>query len=94
MVLVKNLNFFNLLFVRSNRHKKKVFHDILVRKSAILYDKNIEFKNWHNLHFSKGVIPWFWSKISHFFYSLFCDQIGPKKVFHGVLDRKLVSVAS
>ena len=30
----------------------------------------------------------------HFFYSLFFDQIGPKKVFRGVLDRKLVSVAS
>ena len=42
-----------------------------------------------NLQFSRGVSPWFWSKICIFSSLCFLDHVGPQKVFHDVLDRKL-----
>ena len=40
-----------------------VFDDILERKKAFLDYKEHKVKRVKNLDFSKGVSPWFWSKI-------------------------------
>ena len=39
--------------------KENVFYDILEQKNASLGYKNQKFKKSKNLHFSKGVNPWF-----------------------------------
>ena len=65
MVLVKNWPFFHLFF-KGNIGQENVFYDILERKIAFLGYKNKKFKNSKNCCFSKGVSPWFWSKIGHF----------------------------
>ena len=64
MVLVKNWPFFHLFF-KDNIGQENVFYDILERKNAFLGYKNKKFKKSKNCHFSKGVSPWFWSKIGH-----------------------------
>ena len=69
MVLVQNRPFFPLLFLGNIGHEN-VFYDILERKNTLLGYKNKKLKKSKNLHFSKGVSPWFWSKIGHF--STFC----------------------
>ena len=64
--LYKNGHFSNF-FLLGNKGQEKVFvFDILERKNAILGYKNKMFKKSKNCHFSKGVIPWFWSKNGHF----------------------------
>ena len=65
MVLVKNWLFFHL-FLLGNIGQENVFYDILEVKNAFLGYKNKKFKKLKNWHFSKGVSPWFWSKIGHF----------------------------
>ena len=62
MVLVKNLKFFHL-FIFGKIRKENVFDNILERKKAFLYYKKQKVKKSKNWHFSKGVTPWFWSKI-------------------------------
>ena len=57
---------FSMFFFKGNIGKENVFYDILERKNAFLGYKNKKFKEWKNCHFSKGVTPWFWSKIGHF----------------------------
>ena len=37
--------------------------NLLYRKLVFLDYENTNLKKWKNLHFSKGVTPWFWSKI-------------------------------
>ena len=41
--------------------------NLLYRKLVFLDYENTNLKKWTNLHFSKGVGPWFWSKISSFY---------------------------
>ena len=65
MVLVKNWPVFHVFF-KGNIGQENVFYDILERKNALLGYKIKNFKKWKNCHFSKGVSPWFWSKIGHF----------------------------
>ena len=65
MGLVKNSPFFQLFFL-GNIGQENVFNDILERINAFLGYKNKKFKKTKNRHFSKGVSPWFWSKISRF----------------------------
>ena len=75
----KNLHFFKrvnpwfcsklaifLLSFSGNIGQENVSYDILERKNAFLRFKNKKFKKSKNWHFSKGVIPWFWSKNGHF----------------------------
>ena len=69
MVLVQNWPFFHLLFL-GDIGQENVFYDILERKNAFLGYKNKKLKRLKNCHFSKGVSPWFWSKIGHC--STFC----------------------
>ena len=63
-------NFSRFLFFRKIGHKN-VFHDILEGRNAFLYYKNKNFNKSTNWDFSKGVSPWFWSKIGNFFRFLF-----------------------
>ena len=61
----KNGHFSNFFFL-GNIGQENVFYDILERKNAFLGYKNKKFKKSKNCHFSKMVIPWFWSKNGHF----------------------------
>ena len=69
-------NFSRFLF-RENRpekcvlNQKKVFYDILDDRNAFLDYKNKKLKKSKNWDFSKGVCPWFWSKIGNFSRFLF-----------------------
>ena len=65
-----------------------MFYDILERKNAFLGYKNKKFKNSKNCHFSKGVCPWFWSKIGHFSTMFFLGNIGEENVFYDNLERE------
>ena len=60
------IDHFSIFFFFGNTGQKNVFYDILERKIAFLGYKNKKFKKSKNCHFSKGVSPWFWSKIDHF----------------------------
>ena len=62
MGLFKNLKFFHL-FIFGKIREENVFDDILERKKALLDYKKQKVKTVENLDFSKGVSPWFWSKI-------------------------------
>ena len=66
MVLVKNFKFLSS-FLLGSFLLENVFRDILYRKLAFFDHKNIDLKKSQNSHFSKGVSPWFWSKISSCF---------------------------
>ena len=57
----KNGHFFSFFFL-PNIGQENVFYDILERKNPFLGYKKKKFKKTKNLHFSKGVNPWFWSK--------------------------------
>ena len=61
----KNGRFSNFFFLR-NIGQENVFYDILERKNTFLGYKNMKSKKSKNWHFSKGVNPWFWSKIGPF----------------------------
>ena len=87
MTLVQNWPFFHLLFL-GNIGQEKVFYDLLERKNAFLVYKNNKFKKSKNWDFSKGVNPWFWSKIGHFSIFLFLSIIGQENVFCDILKRK------
>ena len=63
MVLIKNLKFFHL-FIFGKMRKENVLDNIPERKKkAVLYYKKQKVKKSKNWHFSKGLTPWFWSKI-------------------------------
>ena len=62
MVLIKNLKIFHL-FIFGKMREENVFDDILERKKAFLDYKKQKVKTVKNWDFSKGVSPWFWSKI-------------------------------
>ena len=64
-----------------------MFYDILERKIAFLGYKNKKFIKIKNLHFSKRVNPWFWSKNGHFF-DFFFGNIGQENVFYDILAQK------
>ena len=87
MVLLKNWPFFHLSFL-GNIGKEIVFYDILERKNAFLGYKNKKFKKSKNWHFSKGVNPWFCSKIGHFSIFSFLGNISQENVFYDILERK------
>ena len=61
----QKLTIFPSFFFWQYRPGKCVFRYSKTKKrvSQLLKKK---FKEWKNCHFSKGVSPWFWSKIGHF----------------------------
>ena len=78
------------IFFFGNKGQENVFYDILERKIAFLGYKNKKFKKSKNCCFSKGVSPWFWSKIGHFCIFFFKGTIGQENVFYDILERKNV----
>ena len=50
-------------FLLGNIGREKEFGDVLDRKQPFLDSKNINLRKSQNLHFSKGVNPWFWLKM-------------------------------
>ena len=62
MVLIKNLKIFHL-FIFGKIREENVFDDILEMKKAFSTIKKQKVKTVKNWDFSKGVSPWFWSKI-------------------------------
>ena len=79
MVLVKDWPFFHLFFL-GNIGQENVFCDILEQKNAFLGYKNKKLKKSKNWGFSKGVNPWFSSKIDHFPIVFFFFAIWARKV--------------
>ena len=62
MILVKKLNFFDVLCL-SKIDQEKVFADVLDKKEVFKDYKNNCVRKTQNENFSKGVSPSFWSKI-------------------------------
>ena len=62
--------FFPDFYFRENG-RKNVFYEILKGRNASLGYKNKKLKKAKNWDFSKGVCPWFWSKIGNFSRFLF-----------------------
>ena len=87
MVLVKIWPFFQLFFL-GNIGQENAFYDILEGKNAFLGYKKKKFKMSKNWHFSKGVNPWFQSKIGHLSNFFFLGNIGQKNVFYDILKGK------
>ena len=77
--------FWNFLFL-DTIGKENVFYDILEGKNAFQGYKNKKLKKSKNWDFSRGVNPWFWSKIGHFL-MFFLGIIGQKNVFYDILER-------
>ena len=88
MVLLKKWPF-SQHFFKGNINQENVFYDILERENAFLTYKNKKLKKSKNWDFSKGVSPWFWSKIGHFSIFFFKDNIREENVFYDILERKI-----
>ena len=70
MVLVKKLNFFHL-FILGKIGQENELHDMVEGKNAFLDYKKEKLKKSKNWDFSKGVSPYFKSKIEAFSIFLF-----------------------
>ena len=71
-----------------------MFLDILERKNAFLGYKTKKFKKWKNCHFSKGVSPWFSSKIDHFSIFFFKAVQAGKEGFSIFYNKKTCFLAT
>ena len=80
MVLAK-INKFLYLFMLGKTGQEKEFCNFLDRKLAFLDYKNNDLKKSKNLHFSRGVSPWFWPKLKSFFICSFQVRQAKKKSF-------------
>ena len=78
---------FSVFFFKGNIFQENVFYDILQRKNVFLSYENKKFKKSKSCYFFKGVSPWFWSKIGHFFIFFFKDNIGQENVFYYILEQ-------
>ena len=68
--------------------QEKVFFEASESKEAFLDQKNIGSKNHQNLHFFKGVSPWFLSKNGDFLILSFYAKWIKKKCFLRVPKEK------
>ena len=85
--MVKNRNFYGCLFFYRKR-LVILLNNILERKPAFLNYKKVIFKKSKNLHFCKGVNPWFGFKNFNFHASLFLFKKHLAILFINVLNRK------
>ena len=77
------------LFFLGNIGQENVFYDILEQKNAFPGNKNEKFKKSINLHFSKGVNPWFWSKNGHISNTFFfLGKRGQENIFYPIVQRQ------
>ena len=89
-MLLIQIAHFSTFFFSGNIGQENVFYDILERINASLGFKNKKFKKSKKWLFFKGVSPWFWSKISHFFSFFVLRNIRQENVFYDILERKNV----
>ena len=82
----KNGHFSIFLFL-GNKGLENVSYAILERKNFFQGYKSKKFKKSKSWDFSKGVNPWFWSKIVHFSMG-FLSNIGQENVLYDILERK------
>ena len=82
------IDHFSIVSFKGNIGQENVFYDIGERKIAFLGYKNKKFKKSKNCCFSKGVSPWFWSKIGHFSIFFLKGNIGQGNVFYDILQGK------
>ena len=75
----------------SNLGEEDVFYNILERKNAFLGYKNKKVTKSKNWDFSKGVSPWFWSKIAQFFMFFFMQSWPGKGVLRYSRTKKRFS---
>ena len=87
MLLVQKLTFFKLSFL-GNIGQKNVFYDILERENAYLGCRNKKFKNPKNWHFTILPKPMVLVQKETFFKLFFSGNIGQKKFFYDILERK------
>ena len=80
---------FSSFFFLCNKGQENVFYDIVERENAFLGNKNKNFKNSKNRHFSKGVNPWFWSKNGRFSNFFLLGNIDQENVFCDILEQKI-----
>ena len=80
MVFVKKWRFFNPYFL-CKMDQQIVFFKGSERKESFLDQTNIGSKNHQNLHFFKGVSPWFLSKNSDFLMFSFYAKWMKEKCF-------------
>ena len=77
-----------MFFFLGNLGQENVFYDILEQKNAFLGYKSKKLKQKKTWHFSKGVSPWFSSRIGHFPLFVVLGNLGQKNVFYDILERK------
>ena len=82
----KNGHFSIFLFL-GNKGLENVSYASLERKNFFQGYKSKKFKKSKSWDFSKGVNPWFWSKIVHFS-TAFLSIIGQENVLYDILERK------
>ena len=87
MILVKNFEFTLSSFL-FKIGLDKPFDYVQHRKQGFVDHKNGIRESCRNFHFSKGVNPWFWSKILKFSLSLFFLKICLDKLYDYVRHRK------
>ena len=92
MDLVKKWPFFHP-FILGIIGQQNIFYDSVQRKNAFLGYKNKKLIKWKNWDFSKGVSPWFKSKIGNFSIFLILGNIGELNVFYDNLERKNACLA-
>ena len=65
MLFVDNSLFFQI-YILGKKGQKNGFYNILEGRNGFLEYKNKKLKKSKTWDFSKGVSPWFWSKIDNF----------------------------
>ena len=68
--------------------RTNVFYNLVEGKNAFLAFENKNLKKSKDWHFSKGVSPWFLSKIGQFSTSSCLGNMCQKNVFYDLLERK------
>ena len=74
-------------FFLVNIGQENVFYDIVERKNSSLGYKTKNLKKSKNWDFSKGVNPWFWSKMA-IFPTVFLGNICQENVIYDIVERK------
>ena len=89
MVFVKKIGDFLIFSFYAKWINKKCFLKARKEKKALLDPKNIGLKNHQNLHFFKGVSPWFLSKNGDFLiFSFYAKWIENKAFLRAAREKK------
>ena len=78
---VQKWPFFQVLFFQAIWARKMYLRYFRTKKTPFLGQKNKKFKKSKNCHYSKGVNPWFCTKMAIFPSSFFLGNMGQENVF-------------